>query len=127
MPLVIEILNKEHAAFIFLVCLRQYSSVLPSMLLESTARSITGIITYCVQFGLLLTPIGRSPGHAFMAQLTHGGWSFLLSCTVFLHSMVASSFSFPSCGPLSPSLGNLNPPYVSSAQLLAFGIFIYQL
>jgi hypothetical protein len=43
--------------------------------------------------------------------------------------MAASlSFCFLFVGaPLIPSLGTLNPAYVSSAQLLAVSIFIYQL
>jgi hypothetical protein len=49
-----------------------------------------------------------------MAYLTHGSFSF------FLHLLLPHGSPPP-----TPSSGNLNPIYVSSAQILAVGIFIY--
>lgn len=51
----------------------------------------------------------------FMAQLTLGTFSFLLSCTFLLFFLFSD---------LSPQ--NLNPIYITSSQLLAVGVFIYQ-
>jgi hypothetical protein len=47
-----------------------------------------------------------------MAHLTHGDFFFLFPHLLFMV--------------LLQTQGNLNPTYVSSAQLLAVGIFIYQ-
>lgn len=71
MPLVIEILNKKHTAFVFSVCLKQYSNFPPSMLLESTALWVAQVIT------VLHLDCYNSNWAALKAQPTHGGLSFI--------------------------------------------------
>lgn len=72
------------------------------------------IVTYYVSTGVLLTPIGQPSGPHFYGS--PNPQQLLLS---LLPSPLHGS-------PLTPSLGNLNPTQVSSAQILAVGIFIYQ-
>jgi hypothetical protein len=88
------------------------------MLLEFTFLLIT--LSYYIMFFIwaaLNLSLASPQGHSFKAQLTHGGFS---SINLFL-------FPGSSSNPLPQSLRTLNPTIVSSAQLLAVGIFIYQL
>ena len=100
------------------------------MLLESPSLLIT--LCYCLLISvlpwLLLTPITQTSGprpfgpEPRVLSLPPYPMAALVS---LLHTLLRHDSSFLSFL-MVPSLGNLNPAYVSSPQLLAAGIFIYQ-